>query len=60
MKNIQQFFKNEVVLVLGGLFDMARSIWLLILIKNIYTLYGRKRFLLPVTYFLSNLVNPLL
>jgi len=27
-----------------------------ILIKNIYTLWGRKRFLLPVTYFLTNLV----
>jgi len=31
--------------------DMARSTWLVILIKNIYTLWGRKRFLLPVTYF---------
>jgi len=29
---------------------------ILILIKNIYTLWGRKRFLLPVTYFPTNLV----
>jgi len=29
-----------------------------ILIKNIYTLWGRKRFLLPVTYFPTNLVYP--
>jgi len=29
-----------------------------ILIKNIYTLWGRKRFLMPVTYFLTNLVYP--
>jgi len=27
------------------------------LIMNIYTLWGRKRFLLPVTYFLTNLVS---
>jgi len=37
---------------------MARSTRLLILIKNIYTLWGRKRFLLPVTYFPTNLVYP--
>jgi len=37
---------------------MARSTWLVILIKNIYTLWGRKRFLLPVTYFPKNLVYP--
>jgi len=30
---------------------MARSTQLLVLIKNIYTLYSRKGFLLPVTYF---------
>jgi len=29
-----------------------------ILIKNIYTLWGRKRFLLSVTYFPMNLVYP--
>jgi len=28
------------------------------MIKNIYTLWGRKRFLLPVTYFPTNLVYP--
>jgi len=39
-----------------GQMDMARSIRLVILIKNIYTLWGRKRFLLPVTYFPTNLV----
>jgi len=34
-------------------------IWItMILIKNIYTLWGRKRFLLPVTYFSTNLVYP--
>jgi len=37
---------------------MARSPRLMILIKNIYTLCGRKRFLLPVTYFPTNLVHP--
>jgi len=41
-----------------GQTDMARSTWLVILIKNIYTLWGRKRFLLPVTYFPTNLVYP--
>jgi len=30
-----------------------------ILIKNIYTLWGRKRFLLPVTYFPTNLIYPI-
>jgi len=37
---------------------MARSTRLVILIKDIYTLWGRKRFLLPVTYFPTNLVYP--
>jgi len=37
---------------------MARSTRLVVLIKNIYTLCGRKRFLLPVTYFATNLVYP--
>jgi len=37
---------------------MARSTRLVILIKNIYTLWGRKRFLLPATYFPKNLVYP--
>jgi len=41
-----------------GQTDMARSTWLVILIKNIYTLWGRKRFLLPVTNFSTNLVYP--
>jgi len=36
----------------------ARSTRLVYLIKNIYTLWGRKRFLLPVTYFPTNLVYP--
>jgi len=39
-----------------GQMDMARSTRLVILSKNIYTLWGRKRFLLPVTYFPTNLV----
>jgi len=41
----------------GGLWALG---WarLVILIKNIYTLWGRKRFLLPVKYFLTNLVYP--
>jgi len=38
--------------------DMARSTRLVILIKNIYTLWGQKRFLKPVTYFPTNLVYP--
>jgi len=37
---------------------MARSTRLVILIKNIYTLWCRKRFLLHVTYFPTNLVYP--
>jgi len=37
---------------------MARSTRLVILIKNIYTLWGRERFLLPLTYFPTNLVYP--
>jgi len=37
---------------------MARSTRLVILIKKMYTLWGRKRFLLPVTYFPTNLVYP--
>jgi len=37
--------------------DRARSTRLVILFKNIYTLWGRKRFLLPVTYFPTNLVS---
>jgi len=37
---------------------MARSTRLVILIRNIYTLWGRKRFLLPFTYFPTNLVYP--
>jgi len=41
-----------------GQTDMARSTRLVILIKNMYTLWGRKRFLLPVTYFPTNLVYP--
>jgi len=35
---------------------MARSTRLVIVIKNIYTLWGRARFLSPVTYFPTNLV----
>jgi len=41
-----------------GQMDLARSTRLVILIKNIYFLWGRKRFLLPVTYFPTNLVYP--
>jgi len=41
-----------------GQTDMARSTRLLIMIHNIYTSWGRKRFLLPVTYFPMNLVYP--
>jgi len=37
---------------------MARSTRLVILIKNIYTLWGRKHFFLPVIYFPTNLVYP--
>jgi len=38
--------------------DLARSTRLVILIKNIFTLWGRKRFLPPVTYFPTSLVYP--
>jgi len=38
--------------------DMARSTRLVILIKNICTLWGRKCFILPVTFFPTNLVYP--
>jgi len=38
--------------------NMARPTRLVILNKNIYILWGRKRFLLPVTYFPANLVYP--
>jgi len=41
-----------------GQTDMARSIRLVVQIKYIYTLWGRKLFLLPVTYFMTNLVYP--
>jgi len=37
---------------------MSRSTRLLILIKNMYTLYSRKRFLLPLTYFSTNVAHP--
>jgi len=37
---------------------MARTTRLVILIKNIYTLWGRKCFLLPAKYFPTNLVYP--
>jgi len=37
---------------------MARSTRLVILTKIIYTLWGRKRFILPVTYFPTNLLYP--
>jgi len=37
---------------------MAKSTGLVILIKNIYTLWDRKRLLLLVTYFPTNLVYP--
>jgi len=36
---------------------MARSTRLVILVKNTCTLWGRKRFLLPVTYISTNLVK---
>jgi len=42
----------------SGQTDIARLTRLVILIKNICTLWGRKRFLLPVTYFPTNLVYP--
>jgi len=38
--------------------DMAISTRLVILIKNISTLWGPKRSLLPATYFSTNLVYP--
>jgi len=41
-----------------GQTDMARSTRVGILIKNIYTLWGRKCFPLPITYFPRNVVHP--
>jgi len=38
--------------------DISRSTRLSIQINNIYILYGRKRFLLLVAYFSTNLVYP--
>jgi len=38
--------------------DMARLVRLVILMKNIYTLWGGKRIILPFTYFPTNLVYP--
>jgi len=38
--------------------DMTRSTRLVILIKNVYTLWRQKLFLLPVTYFPTNLEYP--
>jgi len=38
--------------------DMARSTRKVIMIKNIYSLCGWKRFLLPVTYLPTSLVYP--
>jgi len=37
---------------------MVRSTGLVFLIKNIYTLRGRKRFVLPVKYLPTNPVHP--
>jgi len=46
--------------VLRGCLDVVTGLllMLLILMKNIYTLWGRKRFLLPVTNLSTNLVYP--
>jgi len=41
-----------------GQTDMYRSTRLVILIKSIHILWGRKRFFIPVTYFPTNLVYP--
>jgi len=41
-----------------GQTDMAISTRLVVLIKNIYNLWGRKGFILPFTYFPTNLVYP--
>jgi len=46
------------IVVLYPQTNMARSNRLVIIIKNVYTLWGRKRFLLPVTYFPMNLLYP--
>jgi len=56
-----ELFSSELFFFFGQT-DMARSTRLVILIKNIhiYTLWGRKTFLQPVTYFPTNLIYPLL
>jgi len=54
----QKFFSTMKIVDADRQTDMARSTRLVILINNIYTLWGRKRFLLPVTYLPTNLVYP--
>jgi len=44
--------------ILGAIVSEILLLALVALIKNIYTLWGRKRFLLPVTYFPTNLGYP--
>jgi len=56
-----KLFKESVILlgfIVYGQTDVAISTRLVILIENIYTLWGGKRFFLPVTYFPTNLVYP--
>jgi len=56
--NILALIVSEISAVIrtDGQTDMARSTRLVILFKKMYTLWGRKRFLLHETYFSTNLV----
>jgi len=51
-------FKSERLVCVDGQKDMARSARLVMLIKNIYTLWGRKRLLHFVANFCSVPVGP--
>jgi len=55
--SIAAFIVPEIIAFIrtNGQTDMARSTRLVVLIKNIYTLWGRKLFLLPITHFPTNL-----
>jgi len=54
--NLSSFYIPEISTFIRT--DMTSSARLSILIKVIYTLCGRKRFLLPATYFSTNLLYP--
>jgi len=54
--SIDRYWRDQSISV--KIVYLARSTRVVILIKNKYTLWGRKRFVLPVTYCPTNLVYP--